>query len=133
MICLNRVSWPWPWVVSPVATAASAAATQSKIDLLADIDLSSFDLDDESAGVKVDPGLVEFTLSDLEIAADEPLAEPESEVIGGDEIDTKLDLARAYADMGDLDAARALLAEVVTGGSDKQQQEARALGQRLKG
>lgn len=54
-------------------------------------------------------------------------------MIGGDEIDTKLDLARAYADMGDLDAARTLLAEVEISGSDKQQQEARALSQRLQG
>lgn len=115
--------------------APVASPVMSKVDLLADIDLSSFDLDDESTGVRVDPGHVEFTLSDLEIAAEEPMAEPEpeSDVIGGDEIDTKLDLARAYADMGDLDAARSLLAEVVAGGTDKQQQEARALSLRLQG
>ena len=102
-----------------------------------DIDLSSFDLDDDGSGSRADAGLVKPAPA-WASPADEPPPfefepEPESEVIGGDEIDTKLDLARAYADMGDLDAARALLAEVEIAGNDRQQQDARALSQRLQG
>ena len=45
----------------------------------------------------------------------------------GDENSTKLDLARAYLDMGDSEGARSLLDEVIAEGSDEQKQEARSL------
>ena len=45
----------------------------------------------------------------------------------GDETSTKLDLARAYLDMGDDTRARDLLAEVEQDGTAEQQQEARQL------
>ncbi len=44
-----------------------------------------------------------------------------------DPIDTKLDLARAYLDMGDADGARAMLEEVLTEGSQPQRDTARRL------
>ena len=44
-----------------------------------------------------------------------------------DETTTKLDLARAYIDMGDAEGARDILDEVMSEGSDNQQQEARAM------
>ena len=44
---------------------------------------------------------------------------------GTDECATKLDLARAYIDMGDEEGARDILAEVVEEGNDQQQQDAR--------
>ncbi len=43
------------------------------------------------------------------------------------EVGTKLDLARAYIDMGDPDGARSILKEVADEGSSAQQQEARKL------
>jgi pilus assembly protein FimV len=43
------------------------------------------------------------------------------------EIGTKLDLARAYIDMGDPDGARSILAEVLAEGNDGQKQEAQRL------
>ena len=43
------------------------------------------------------------------------------------EVGTKLDLARAYIDMGDPDGARSILDEVAAEGTDAQQQEARKL------
>ncbi|MBI3560752.1 MAG: hypothetical protein HY080_03455 [Gammaproteobacteria bacterium] len=46
---------------------------------------------------------------------------------GGDEVGTKLDLARAYIDMGDPDGARSILDEVMAEGSEGQKQEARQL------
>ncbi len=48
-----------------------------------------------------------------------------------DPIDSKLDLARAYLDMGDEAGARSVLAEVIKEGSLSQQAEARALLLRL--
>ena len=44
-----------------------------------------------------------------------------------DETTTKLDLARAYIDMGDAEGARDILDEVMSEGSDNQQQEAREM------
>jgi pilus assembly protein FimV len=44
-----------------------------------------------------------------------------------DPVDTKLDLARAYLDMGDAEGARAMLDEVIKEGSQMQQDVARGL------
>jgi pilus assembly protein FimV len=43
------------------------------------------------------------------------------------EVGTKLDLARAYIDMGDPDGARSILNEVLAEGSEAQSQEAQQL------
>ena len=43
------------------------------------------------------------------------------------EVGTKLDLARAYMDMGDPDGARSILEEVVEEGNVSQKQEAQRL------
>ena len=50
---------------------------------------------------------------------------------GTDEAATKLDLARAYIDMGDAEGARDILDEVVSEGNEAQQQEARDLKGKL--
>ncbi|WP_018606431.1 FimV/HubP family polar landmark protein [Uliginosibacterium gangwonense] len=49
----------------------------------------------------------------------------------GDEIGTKLELAHAYEEMGDVEGARELLEEVVADGNATQKDEARAILQRL--
>jgi pilus assembly protein FimV len=49
------------------------------------------------------------------------------------EVGTKLDLARAYMDMGDPDGARNILQEVLAEGSASQKQEARRLIDSLPG
>jgi len=46
---------------------------------------------------------------------------------GADEVETKLDLARAYIDMEDVDGAKDILQEIIKEGSDEQQQEANTL------
>lgn len=68
---------------------------------LGDLDLGGADLDEEDQG--------EGLLSDM------------------DEVSTKLDLARAYVDMGDPDGARSILEEVLQEGNEAQQDEAREL------
>jgi pilus assembly protein FimV len=57
-----------------------------------------------------------------------PAAQPhESGQFSDDPIDTKLDLARAYMDMGDADGARAMLEEVMNEGSQMQRDAAQRL------
>ena len=61
-------------------------------------------------------------------AAPAPAAKPaEDFFVGEDAIGTKLDLAKAYLDMGDPEGARSMLDEVMAEGSDAQKGEARKL------
>ncbi len=59
------------------------------------------------------------------------LALPSGEDSGLDEVGTKLDLARAYIDMGDSDGARSILEEVIMEGDDTQKKDAGGLLQSL--
>jgi pilus assembly protein FimV len=63
--------------------------------------------------------------------ASEELALPDLEPVTMSEVGTKLDLARAYMDMGDPDGARNILEEVLTEGSAAQKQEAQRLMESL--
>jgi pilus assembly protein FimV len=63
----------------------------------------------------------------------EDLALPDLEPVTMSEVGTKLDLARAYMDMGDPEGARNILEEVVTEGSVAQKQEAQRLIESLPG
>ncbi|WP_306673895.1 FimV/HubP family polar landmark protein, partial [Tahibacter caeni] len=57
-----------------------------------------------------------------------PAARVDDDLLASDDaIGTKLDLAKAYLDMGDPDGARSMLEEVLIEGSDKQKGEARKL------
>ncbi|MDB5968095.1 MAG: FimV N-terminal protein [Hydrocarboniphaga sp.] len=80
-----------------------------------------------------DPGVVAFeALPDIDPSdIDLYEAEPEVEISTDDEVGTKLDLARAYLDMGDKQMARDLLAEVALQGNAAQQADAQSLLQRL--
>lgn len=73
-----------------------------------------------------------------EMPSDWPISEPASEAQGDysllrsgefsdDPSDTKLDLARAYLDMGDAEGARAMLGEVLKEGTPLQQETAKRL------
>ena len=63
----------------------------------------------------------------------EELALPDLEPVTMSEVGTKLDLARAYMDMGDPEGARNILEEVVAEGSVAQKQEAQRLIESLPG
>ncbi|WP_022947866.1 FimV/HubP family polar landmark protein [Methylohalobius crimeensis] len=58
---------------------------------------------------------------------DESSAEDDYHLSDLDELDTKLDLARAYVDMEDVDAAKEILEDVFSRGSEQQKEEARTL------
>lgn len=73
-------------------------------------------------------GAPTFNEDDALLADDEP----EFDFLSGtDEASTKLDLARAYIEMGDADGARDILDEVVVEGDDGQKSEAREMLSRL--
>ena len=72
------------------------------------------------------------TAHTTKIKADE-LDLPELEPVTMSEVGTKLDLARAYMDMGDPEGARSILEEVVAEGSASQKQEAQRLIETLPG
>ncbi len=69
------------------------------------------------------PELLHYQFDELP-EAPRPASSP---VLGEDAVATKLDLARAYIDMGDSDGARAMLQEVLAEGSGAQQGEAQRL------
>ena len=131
--------------------------TENDFDLPADFDLSMNDEAEAPAQPRADnfaAQLDEVTaeLDQLSESLDRPLAddsvaEPVTAAASGlelgesdddfdflsgtDETATKLDLARAYIDMGDTEGARDILDEVIAEGSDGQQQEARELISKL--
>jgi pilus assembly protein FimV len=61
----------------------------------------------------------------------EPSSASSDDIGGADEVGTKLDLAKAYIDMGDPDGARGILDEVMEEGSDAQKEEAQQLLQQI--
>jgi pilus assembly protein FimV len=95
-----------PLESAPAAAAAAPAA--------ADFDLSGIDLDLGGAGQETAAPKNEEELSALHM-----------------EMDTKLDLAVAYQEIGDKEGARELLDEVIRGGSDDQVSRAGAMRAQL--
>lgn len=84
-------------------------------------------------GGKVDLDLGVSGNYDLPGSPTEELQVPDLEPVTLSEVGTKLDLARAYVDMGDPDGARNILNEVLTEGSASQKQEAQRLLESLPG
>jgi len=90
--------------------------------------LSGLDLDVGQAVPATEPPFAEtqkLTVGDTEL--------PDLEPPTMSEVGTKLDLARAYMDMGDPEGARSILDEVMNEGSASQKQEARRLIESLPG
>ena len=118
---------------------------------LSDDDLADFELElDEVAGsaenadvalpldsLELDEEQKDDELMALDNVMEEPVAgdldeDDEFDFLSGtDESATKLDLARAYIDMGDSEGARDILNEVVEEGDEQQKQEAREMMERL--
>ncbi|MBV8742061.1 MAG: hypothetical protein JOZ12_09750, partial [Sinobacteraceae bacterium] len=77
--------------------------------------------------------LPEGTYTSTQKLPSEDLALPDLEPVTMSEVGTKLDLARAYMDMGDPEGARNILEEVLHEGSVAQKQEAQRLIESLPG
>jgi pilus assembly protein FimV len=113
------------------ATAQMAAIKENDLDF-------DFDARDGSNGVDVEFDVGTATASDSSYSATqrisaEDLALPDLEPVTMSEVGTKLDLARAYMDMGDPEGARNILDEVLQEGSVTQKQEAQRLLESLPG
>ena len=146
---------------TPVDVAAELAAFDSvpefepitELDLPTDFDLS-LSLDDDSPAAKSFASELDDVNAELDklsqnlespslephFTTEDAVAQPEPEPLddldfdffsGSDEVATKLDLARAYIDMGDHQGARDILDEVVKDGDGTQRQEAEELLSRL--
>lgn len=111
------------------------AMTLNELDGVADsTDDFSLDLDQLSDELELDSAELlnsETELGDLEIpdltANNELLADDAGATDNADEMDTMLDLAKAYIDMGDKDSASSALDEIVKSGSPEQVSEAETL------
>lgn len=136
-----------PSTVDPVPAYDPA----TDFDLPADFDLSLQDdspgaqqfaseLDDVNAELDKLSQSLESPSLEPHFTAEDAAAQPELEPIddldfdffsGADEVATKLDLARAYIDMGDHQGARDILDEVVKDGDERQREEAEDMLSRL--
>lgn len=112
------------------------AADEPAVDFAADLaeldaELDDFDAAPQDQELPVVDDVAEQAAVDGDKDIDlDKLAAAEDEfdfLAGTDECATKLDLARAYIDMEDMDGARELLQEVLQEGSDQQKQDARSL------
>lgn len=63
----------------------------------------------------------------VSLRPEEPLAPEAVAASDEDEVQTKLDLARAFLDLGDAEGARSILEEVVAEGNERQREEAESL------
>ncbi len=82
------------------------------------------------ADLEREPAVAESAAPETPAAADHfeaDLLASDDFLSGSDAVATKLDLARAYMDMGDPDGARSMLEEVLSEGDVEQQKEARRL------
>ena len=109
-------------MVADVATFAEPAvspATESAISL---------DMAEDFA----EPAFAELEPARADVAPAAAAAGDDFDFLAdADEVATKLDLARAYIDMGDTDGARDILDEVMQEGSDVQKREASELLDRM--
>ncbi|HEX7112345.1 MAG TPA: FimV/HubP family polar landmark protein [Mizugakiibacter sp.] len=118
---------------SPPAVPGAAAAQPPVAGRSEDLDLPPLDFEETPAHEPpAASGEMEampaFDLGDLgQVPAPGKATTPPAEGYGDDPVDTKLDLARAYLDMGDPDGAKAMLEEVMAEGSAKQKSEAQKL------
>jgi len=93
-------------------------------------DLAATDLDLDVGEVKRDRDREPTSTARIPVAE---MGLPELEPVTMSEVGTKLDLARAYMDMGDPEGARSILEEVMQEGSATQKQEAQRLIESLPG
>jgi pilus assembly protein FimV len=143
---------PAPEAASVAAEPAPESAAKSL-----DFDLGDFHFGEEAEQAAAQPavaeqkeeGALDFELGELNLDMDEGAGEPAALDLGTasaeeadfgdlgdlgdldlgdlDAVGTKLDLARAYVDMGEPDSARSILSEVLAEGDDKQRSQAQEL------
>ncbi|MFT4822585.1 MAG: pilus assembly protein FimV [Cryomorphaceae bacterium] len=137
----NGSNW-FAEMVSPDLEDAALSSSDS-LEIMDELDLT----EDTGQALEADFGELEIELPDSDADDDEldlssdftddnidgDFEDDEDMVFSedGSEMSTKLDLARAYLDMGDEDGAKQILEEVATDGSAGQKEEAKTLLERL--
>ncbi|MCK5869543.1 fimbrial protein FimV [Methylococcaceae bacterium CS1] len=122
-----------------------ASADEKESELIEDLETFDFNVDDidtpstEVKDVEVEK-LAENSDFDFDFDFDEPVAGETTDKINEsgvsdltdmDEFETKIDLAKAYIDMGDMSAAKEIAEEVLAQGSDAQKLEAQTIIDKL--
>lgn len=125
----------------PVLDSAAAAQLADELDFDVGLGSASESVDEDATVLSTPafsapaaPSAPVVTAAPMQPAANDFSSSAEDELdflSDADETSTKLDLARAYIDMGDRDGARDILDEVIIEGSDNQKQEAKDLLMRL--
>ena len=116
---------------------APAESTSNLIDFSAPSQPESGGIEfDSDAGTSLGGDAIEFTSGmsdggDIELDVAAPSEVGEAALPGWDETATKLDLAKAYIDMGDSEGARSILDEVLAEGNDQQKRQARELAAQI--
>jgi len=124
-------------VVEAVSPVEQAAESLESDDISSDIEDDLFaGLDEDIEGSASASSSEDDWLSDISddiSSLDEDIGDlDDSELFSAeDEVGTKLDLARAYIDMGDNESAKGILDEVVTDGNDGQKKDASELIERI--
>lgn len=129
-------------------TGDEDAESEEDMDFSLDDDSFDLDLDEETAEEAVEEGVSssedefdemldinEDAAEDLQVESEETIDDSDLDLgldlddmmEDGDVIDTKMDLAKAYLEMGDNDGARNLLKEVAAEGNESQIEEAKKL------
>ena len=129
-----------------LAEEPAGARDTSETSRLSALDIAGVDFDlggtaepkpKAGDGLDFDIGTATFAHTDVAAVGEGPTGENavlgEFEPVSMSEVGTKLDLARAYMDMGDPEGARSILEEVMHEGSDAQRQEAGRLLESLPG
>lgn len=130
--------------ISEGSSSEESLADDNSLEFDLDLDLDDVSLDDLSTEAVTDTeesdGVGDFSLElgdDLisestdnqpELDTEEADSNDEFDLLAdADEVSTKLDLAKAYVDMGDAQGAREILEEVLSEGNAEQQESARQL------
>ncbi|MEE9492924.1 MAG: FimV/HubP family polar landmark protein [Gammaproteobacteria bacterium] len=110
-------------------SVAPAELTDNTLDFVPPVGGADFQTESDAVDVAVEDEPVannndamDFDLDGLDFSASDDMGD--GELADADEVATKLDLARAYIDMGDPEGAKSILDEVVVEGSNVQKGEA---------
>lgn len=136
-----------PDVGEPDVGLVSAEEELEDLEFELDDDLFNSDelelsLDDEPENT-IDDDLTELNLTTLDesfLDSNELDSEEDVDIgfdfddLGGDDaIDTKLDLAKAYFEMGDVEGAKQMVVEIIEEGTEEQKSKAEALNKEIEG
>jgi pilus assembly protein FimV len=110
--------------------AVDAEVASDSVPELGDLDLD-LDADDLVSAASLDSSEATEVIEQSDATVDTSDDDDFDFLSDTDEVATKLDLARAYIDMGDSEGAKDILDEVAQEGTDEQKQEASSLSERI--